>query len=44
MKLITTWNPEDSLDAFIEHLNMFDYLHLTLRGDTIFVEQTGEED
>ena len=44
MKLITTWNPEDSLDAFIEHLNMFDYLHLTLRGDTIFVEQTSEED
>jgi hypothetical protein len=44
MKLITTWNPEDSLNAFIDHLNMFDYLHLTLRGDTIFVEQTGEED
>ena len=44
MKLITTWNPEDSLAAFIEHLNMFDYLHLTLKDDTIFVEQTGEED
>ena len=44
MKLITTWNPADTLAAFIDHLNMFDYLHLTLQGDTIFVEQTGEED
>jgi len=44
MKLITTWNPADSLAAFIDHLNMFDYLHLTLQDDTIFVEQTGEED
>ena len=44
MKLITTWNPEDSLSAFIDHLNMFDYLHLTLQGDTIFVESVNEED
>ncbi len=44
MKLITTWNPADSLAAFIGHLNMFDYLHLTLQGDTIFVESTNEED
>ena len=44
MKFITTWNPEDSLTAFIEHLNMFDGLHLTLRDDTIFVESTNDEE
>ena len=44
MKLITKWNPADSLAAFIEHLNMFDYLHLTLEGDTIFVESANDEE
>ncbi len=44
MKFITTWNPEDSLAAFIEHLNMFDGLRLTLQGDTIFVETTNDEE
>lgn len=45
MKFITTWNPADSLAVFIDHLNIFDYLHLTLQNDTIFVESTnGEED
>jgi hypothetical protein len=44
MKFITTWNPEDSLAAFIEHLNMFDGLHLTLQDDTIFVETTNDEE
>lgn len=44
MKLITKWNPADSLSAFIEHLNMFDYLHLTLEGDTIFVESANDEE
>ncbi|MBP5136340.1 MAG: DUF4974 domain-containing protein [Paludibacteraceae bacterium] len=44
MKLITTWNPDESLEAFIDHLNMFDYIHLTLQNDTIFVEQTNGED
>ncbi len=44
MKFITTWNPEDSLAAFIEHLNMFDGLHLTLRDDTIFLESTNDEE
>lgn len=44
IKFITTWNPADSLAAFIEHLNMFDYLHLTLQEDTIFVESVNEED
>ena len=44
MKLITTWNPDESLKAFIDHLNMFDYIHLTLWNDTIFVEQTSGEE
>jgi len=44
MKFITTWNPEDSLAAFIEHLNMFDGLRLTLQDDTIFVESTNDEE
>lgn len=44
MKFITTWNPADSLAAFIEHLNMFDYLHLTLQEDTIFVESANDEE
>ena len=44
MKLITTWYPADSLEAFIDHLNMFDYVCLTLQNDTIFVESTKEED
>lgn len=44
MKLITTWNPDESLEAFVDHLNMFDYIHLTLKNDTIFVEQTSGED
>ena len=44
MKLITTWDPDESLEAFIDHLNMFDYIQLTLKNDTIFVEQTSGED
>jgi len=44
MKLITTWNPADSLSAFIEHLNTFDYLHMTLQEDTIFVESANDEE
>ncbi|MCR4994853.1 MAG: DUF4974 domain-containing protein [Bacteroidales bacterium] len=44
MNFITTWNPEDSLAAFIEHLNMFDGLRLTLQDDTIFVESTNDEE
>ena len=44
MKFITTWNPADSLSAFIEHLNTFDYLHMTLQEDTIFVESANDEE
>ena len=43
MKLITTWNPDKSLEAFIDHLNMFDYIRLTLKNNTIFVEKTSGE-
>ena len=44
MKLITKWNPADSLTEFIAHLNMFDYLRLTLEGDTIFVQSINDEE
>ena len=44
MKLITTWNPADSLESFIDHLNVFDYVSLTLQNDTIFVESAKVED
>ena len=44
MKFIMTWDPDESLEAFIDHLNMFDYIQLTLKNDTIFVEQTSGED
>ena len=44
MRLITTWNPADSLVVFIEHLNRFDYMQLTLKEDTIFVESINEEE
>ena len=43
MKLITTWSPDESLEAFVDHLNMFDYIHLILKNDTIFVEQSSGE-
>ncbi len=43
MKFIMTWDPDESLEAFIDHLNMFDYIQLTLKNDTIFVEQTSGE-
>ena len=43
MKLITAWNPDEPLQAFIDHLNMFDYLQLTLQHDTIVVEQTSKD-
>lgn len=45
MKFIMTWMPDSSLTSFIDGLNMFDGLQLTLSGDTIFVEvQEGKED
>ena len=45
MKFIMAWNPDSSLTSFIDGLNMFDGLQLTLLRDTIFVEvQEGKED
>ena len=45
MKFIMTWMPDSSLTKFIDGLNMFDRLQLTLSEDTIFVEiQEGKED
>jgi len=40
MKFIMAWNPESSLTSFIDGLNMFDGLLLTIQQDTIFVETT----
>ena len=40
MKFIMAWNPDSSLTSFIDGLNMFDGLLLTLQQDTIFVETT----
>jgi hypothetical protein len=34
------WNPDSSLTSFIDGLNMFDGLLLTIQQDTIFVETT----
>ncbi len=44
MKFIMTWDPDESLEAFIDHLNMFDYIQLTLKNDTIFVETAEDKD
>lgn len=45
MKFIMTWVPDSSLTYFIDGLNLFDGLQLTLLRDTIFVEvQEGKED
>ena len=45
MKFIMTWVPDSSLTNFIDGLNMFDGLLLTLSEDTIFVDiQEGKED
>lgn len=38
MKFILTWKPDAPLAEFIDGMNMFDGLHLTLQRDTIFVE------
>ena len=40
MKFIMAWNPDSSLTSFIDGLNMFDCLLLTIQQDTIFVETT----
>ena len=44
MRLVLTWNPDETLDEFVNNFNMFDYVRLFVQNDTIFVEQTEEED
>ena len=44
MRLIMTWQPADSLGAFIGRLNMFEGLQLTLQADTLIVESEEKED
>lgn len=45
MKFIKTWKPDAPLSEFIEGLNMFDGLLLSVQGDTIFVDMSeGKED
>ena len=41
LRIHTKWNPEDSLDAFMESLNELDGLMLTEQRDTIFVQKGG---
>ena len=44
MKFIMTWEPDAPLANFIDVLNMFDGLQLTLEGDTIFVATQEEKE
>lgn len=44
MKFIMTWNPDMPLSDFIDGLNLFDGLSLTLQRDTIFVETTEDKE
>lgn len=45
MKFIMTWKPDAPLTDFIDRLNMFDGIRLSIQRDTIFVEITeGKED
>ena len=44
MKFIMTWDPDTPLSDFIDGLNMFDGLCLTLQHDTIFVEIKEDKD
>ena len=43
MKFIMTWKPDAPLADFIDRMNMFDGLRLSLNGDTIFVETIGNQ-
>ena len=43
MKFIMTWKPDAPLSDFIDGLNLFDGLCLTLQRDTIFVEISEEK-
>ena len=39
-----TWQPDAPLTDFLDRLNTFDGLSLSLQNDTIFVIQTNEEE
>ena len=44
MKFIMTWHPDGPLSDFIDGLNLFDGLSLTLQRDTIFVETAEDKE
>lgn len=44
MKFIMTWDPDMPLSDFIDGLDLFDGLSLTLQRDTIFVETTEDKE
>ncbi len=44
MKFIMTWDPDRPLSDFIDGLNLFDGLSLTLQRDTIFIETTEDKE
>ena len=44
MKFIMTWDPDRPLSDFIDGLNLFDGLSLTLQRDTIFLETTEDKE
>lgn len=44
MKFIMTWDPDMPLSDFIDGLNLFDGLSLTLQRDTIFVKTTEDKE
>ena len=44
MKFIMTWDPDRPLSDFIDGLNLFYGLSLTLQRDTIFVETTEDKE
>ena len=44
LKLIMTWEPDASLTDFIDRLNAFDGLSLSVQNDTIIVMQSNDEE
>ena len=44
MKLIMTWQPDASLADFLDRLNAFDGLRLSLQSDTIVVEEESTDE
>ena len=44
MKFIMTWKPDAPLTDFIDRLNLFDDIRLSLQRDTIFVEITEKKE